>query len=357
MMKKILIIKLRHHGDVLLTWPVFTALKNRYPDAVIDAYVYDECKEILSGHPAISRIYTKQKGDPRGVAWFFRELKQLLVFFKQKYDLVFNLTEGDCGAIVSFISRAQRRVGVHPRGTGFLGKKYCYTDWILYPDKPRHTVEKHLDALRVIDIFPDITERLLGFFIPEEAVNSMRVILKKATPYVLIHPGSRRMFKSLSVSQMEQIISFLLENGRNVVITGSKDPEEMAYVEKITAKHMGHSKLFSLPGQIDLKELGLLIREASLVICVDSLPFHLSSVFKKEVIAFFGPTSEETWGPWQNPSAHIVTSKISCRPCYRSGCAGSLRSDCLERIPVMRIKQLITEILAKIDASHRRIVQ
>ena len=38
--KRTLIIKLRHHGDVLLSSPVFSVLKARAPHIEIDALVY-----------------------------------------------------------------------------------------------------------------------------------------------------------------------------------------------------------------------------------------------------------------------------------------------------------------------------
>lgn len=39
-LKKILVIKLRHIGDVLLTAPVFRALRENFPDAYIAALVF-----------------------------------------------------------------------------------------------------------------------------------------------------------------------------------------------------------------------------------------------------------------------------------------------------------------------------
>ena len=48
-----LVIKLRHLGDVLLTSPVFTVLKNHAPHLEIDALVYRDTEPMLSGHPAI----------------------------------------------------------------------------------------------------------------------------------------------------------------------------------------------------------------------------------------------------------------------------------------------------------------
>src|SRR5450631_2035753 len=53
-----LVTKLRHHGDVLLTSPVFSVLKRALPDAQIDALVYRDTAPMLEGHPAIARIHT-----------------------------------------------------------------------------------------------------------------------------------------------------------------------------------------------------------------------------------------------------------------------------------------------------------
>ena len=54
-LRRVLVIKLRHHGDVLLTSPVFSVLKNHAPHLEIDALVYQDTAEMLSLHPAISQ--------------------------------------------------------------------------------------------------------------------------------------------------------------------------------------------------------------------------------------------------------------------------------------------------------------
>src|SRR5258706_8275152 len=56
--KRALVIKLRHHGDVLLTSPVFTVLKNHIPHAEVDALVYADTAEMLTGHPSIANVHT-----------------------------------------------------------------------------------------------------------------------------------------------------------------------------------------------------------------------------------------------------------------------------------------------------------
>ena len=53
--KRVLVIKLRHFGDVLLTSPVFTVLDNQIPGVEIDALVYSETTPMLSDHPALNQ--------------------------------------------------------------------------------------------------------------------------------------------------------------------------------------------------------------------------------------------------------------------------------------------------------------
>src|SRR5574342_677632 len=88
--KKILVIKLRHHGDVLLTSPVFSYLKSQLPAAVIDALIYLETAPMLEGHPAISKLHLYDK------KWkeqsFFKRWKDEIALLKtirgQRYDML-----------------------------------------------------------------------------------------------------------------------------------------------------------------------------------------------------------------------------------------------------------------------------
>ena len=45
--ERALVIKLRHHGDVLLASPVLSVLKNRRPGIEVDALVYDDTAPML----------------------------------------------------------------------------------------------------------------------------------------------------------------------------------------------------------------------------------------------------------------------------------------------------------------------
>lgn len=332
--RKILVAKLRHHGDVLLSSPIFSALKGRYPDAEIDAYIYGETLPMLEGHPAISDFLLYDKGWKKLPVWkrFLKEMSLLRKIRKKKYDLVINLTEGDRGAIAAKVSKAPWAVGFDPEGDGMKGKTKCYTHLIKHTPRPRHTVEKQLDALRVLGIFPSLEERDLTFFIPPEVEEKMAQLLPER--YILVHPVSRWMFKTLPTATMIEVVRYLQERGERVVLTASPDPIEVEMNQAIAAACPG---VIDLSGKITLKELGAAIRGAALLVTVDSVPLHLASVFKTPTAAIFGPTCDLNWGPYRNPNAEVITLDYPCRPCYRPGCGGSGESDCLISLPAAAI--------------------
>ena len=336
--KKVLVAKLRHHGDVLLSSPLFSVLKERYPHLEIDAYIYSETHPMLEGHEAIDDflLYDKKWKSLSFFKRYIQEMKLLKKIRSKRYDLVINLTEGDRGAIAAKVSQAPFAVGFDPEGGGMKGKKSCYTHVIKHTPRPRHTVEKNLDALRVLGLFPTPEERSLCFAIPDEARETIQTLLPET--FVLFHPVSRWMFKTLPVSTMAAAIRFLQEKGEQVVLTGSPDTVEKAMNAQIAEQCPG---VIDLSGNISLKELGAAIDASRLLVTVDSVPLHIASALQKPTIAVFGPTCEKNWGPYRNPNAKVLTLPLSCRPCYRPGCGGSLKSDCLETFPSSQLIEAI----------------
>jgi len=343
--RKILIVKLRQLGDVLLTGPVFSALKARLPEAQIDAFVYSESIPLLEGNPAISSFIGYDRNWKKR-SFFYRlrqEAKLLRNIRRQGYDLVINLTEGDRGAIAAKYSKATVRVGFDPKGKGLFGKKKLYTHIAKNCPSLRHTVERNLDAVRRIGIFPEMEERDLFLQIDLSALERMKQ--QVGEKFILIHPTSRWRFKCWPVEKMRALAIALLEEGFQLVFTSGPDPIEVAMVNQITQGLNVHN----LAGKISLKELSALIQLSRLLICVDSLPLHLSSALKKPVLALFGPTSDITWAPWRNPHAQILSQNFSCRPCYQDGCGGSKRSDCLATLSVetvlLKAKSILNPLL------------
>jgi heptosyltransferase III len=345
--ERILVVKLRHLGDVLLTTPVFGALKKALPHARIDAYIYQEAFPMLEGHPALSEIIGYDRNWKK-LGWLGRlrkEAEMLQRIRRKRYDLVINLTEGDRGALAARLSHAKVRVGVDARK--------IYTHVVKNCPSLRHTVERQLDALRRIGIFPDTADRELVLIIPESAREAMRQKISWER-FILIHPTSRWRFKCWPVHSVASLARRLIDRGERLVFTSGPDPEERAMVDEIV-RPLPRPAIMNLAGLISLKELAALIERCAALVSVDSVPLHMASALKAPVVALFGPSSEVTWGPWRNPKARVVAHPMSCRPCYLDGCGGGKVSDCLHAISVESVLSEL-EVVAEVRSPGLRVV-
>lgn len=333
---KILLIKLRHHGDVLLVTPLIEACRFFFPLAKIDVLVYEECLTLLKYHKQVNELLSVNR------AWkkenFFKRMKAEISLLKKirqnSYDLIFNLTEGDRGALYTAFSKAACKVGIDPENKGLLGKKFLFTHLVNPNVGFKHAVEMNLDFLRKINLFPPQDKREASLIYTSQDHEHIKQYYKEKT--VLIHPVSRWMFKAVLPKTIKEVLVRLLQEGYKVIITGSNDPEEIKYNQEVL-KGIDSSFVTDLSGKLTILELAALIDLCDAIITVDSLPMHIAAIYKKPQVAIFGPTSWVKWAPWRNPYAKIVTLGLPCQPCYKAGCQNSKKSDCLVTLPAKAI--------------------
>lgn len=346
-LSRALIIKLRHHGDVLLASPVFSALKHAAPQCEIDALVYDETEPMLAGHPAIAQIHCIGRRWRRLNA--FARLRQEWRLFsrlrQRRYDLIVHLTDSWRGAWLTRGLRPAYSVAPCDRRMlpSFLWRS-AFTHLAPLPQTVRHTVEQHLDVLRRLGIQVPQQVRTL-FFAPDHAAeqrirNSLAEHGLTRKGFIHVHPTSRWLFKAWTEAGYAETISALGDRGLRVVMTAGPDAREVAMAERIAAR--SHPAPLNLAGQLTLKELGAVIAAARLSICVDSVPMHIAAAAGTPVTALFGPSDEREWGPWRVPH-RVVTTPPSCRPCRLDGCGGGKVAECLTDLTT-------AEVLAAVDA-------
>ena len=136
---------------------------------------------MLEGHPAIKNFFLYDRKIKKLPLFtrLWKEAKLLWQIRKAGYDLVVNLTEGDRGALVAFFSKSRFRAGFDPQNKGFRGKRSIYTHMAKTPNGQRHTVERQLDFLRRIGIFPETDEKELTFHVPTAAREKMQKCLQE----------------------------------------------------------------------------------------------------------------------------------------------------------------------------------
>lgn len=346
-LRRALVIKLRHHGDVLLSSPVISALKQAAHQCEIDALVYADTQPMLAEHPALTQLHTIDRNWKRlGIVRQAQAEWRLLAGLRaRRYDLVIHLSVHRRGAWLVRLLRP--RWSVAPRYTGaFWDSSFSH----FYPAQSnphRHTVESNLDSLRILGYEPTADDKRVILVPGAAAEGRVDALLAEhgldRGKFVHVHPSSRWSFKCWPMDRVAALCDELAQRGWPLVLTAAPDDKERAMVTQVQAA--ARTPIVDLSGRLSLKELAALTARARLFVGVDSAPMHIAAAMGTPTVAIFGPSGDQEWGPW-NVAHRIVASTIhDCRPCGRDGCNGSKISECLTTLPVAQVLGACKELL------------
>ncbi|MDI6801161.1 MAG: putative lipopolysaccharide heptosyltransferase III [Thermodesulfovibrionales bacterium] len=359
--KNILVVKLRHIGDALLTVPVFRALRENFHDAHIAVLVNSGTEEVLTGNPLINEmiVFDRNMKGEKIIGRFERELAFLLMLRKKHFDMAIDLTSGDRAAVISFASGARYRIAYDPLGQGFAGKRYIYTH-LGEKNERQHMVLQNLDLIKQFGI--STANLAVDFYIPDEAKSFVKSIfeangIKDDDKVVHVHPTSRWTFKCWKDEYMAEVIQWLLEKGVKVIVTSAPDARELDRTKKILSLvgdspdstappvNQGLSPL-DLCGKTTIKQLAAISQASDLFLGVDSAPMHIAAAAGTPVVALFAMTDEVQWGPWNGDKHYVIREKMECMPCPKGGCEGLPLRKCMEAIKPDAVKNIIKACLA-----------
>ena len=348
-LKRALVVKLRHHGDVLLTSPVFTSLKEAAPGVEIDALVYADTRPMLDGHPSISEVFGVGR-DWKNLSFANRlgkELQLLRSLRARRYELILHLSEHPRGAWLARVLGCRYAVAPDYGGRSKFWRNSFSHRVSLAKNARRHMVEWNLDALRRIGVYPSEQRDLVlvpGDQAEREAENILARHGLQKKGFVHLHPASRWPFKCWTPNRYAALIRTLMRRGDRVVITAAPDEWEKNYVEIILG--MCEEKPISLAGQLSLKSLAALTSRAKVFVGVDSAPMHIAAAMAAPVVALFGPSGEAEWGPWGRNTRVVSSSRFPCRPCGVDGCGGGKHSECLATLSEADVLKAMDEVLS-----------
>jgi len=322
---KVLIYQGKNLGDVLLSTPVSRVLCRLNPNVSIIWVVKPASRAILSASPNVMAVID----EPKSIfSAFFLGVKH------RKIDLFIDL-HGSKGSTAMFLGATPK----YSTGVPTLKPKFFRMHSHTLSKKPvvgRHKIEENLDCLRRLGCTVSASEKR-----PLVARGS-EIVSRQDRPYIIVHPGSRWLFKTTPMSFWVDLICKLRERtGFEIKVTGSNEDFEGGFSSEIAVA----SKAVNLVGKTSLQQQISLIAGASLFVGVDSFCAHLASTFEISGAVIFGPTDEKVWGPLQEVSNLIVikSEQHTCRPCGLDGCGRGKVSDCLTVIDAAKVAGQLLE--------------
>lgn len=354
--QRILVIKLRHFGDVLLTTPLLSTLHANYPNALIDVLVYNGTEAMLAGNRDVYLAYTVDRSLKRqGYKAQYRGEQALWNSLSTgHYDLVINLSDQWRAALYCRFLKPTFSLGfAYPKRNNRLWRT-CHS--LLVPvdgHDQQHTVLNNLDILAPLalpTLITKVTQAYRQCDIDEIDRLSQRHHL---TDFVLIQPTARWAFKTWSTAGFTQVIDYLTANGETVVLTGGRSADEAAMIADIMARCSLPQRVVNLAGRLDLPELAVLIDRAKLFIGVDSVPMHMAAALQTPSVVLFGPSNLQQWSPWQAP--HTLLWAGDYRPLPKTDAVDTATPErYLDAIPSGDVIRAINRQLNRlqISASH-----
>lgn len=350
--KRILIMKFRNIGDVLLITPLISNLKHNFPEASIDIALNKGTEEMITLNPQVNEILIYDRKKIKALPFIKKITSEIKFGFKiraKNYDLVINTTKGDRGNFIALISRATTKIGYRSKNI-FLKSVF---DFLLPLHKNRHMVDIGLESMNILNL--PITNKKVEIFWEKKSEKKVDSLLK-CKEFIHIHPVSRWMFKCIDDKTMANIIDYCeVKLKKKVVLSSAPIKKELDRISSILS-HV-NSKPINLSGKLSLKETAYLNSKAKFFIGVDTAIMHISAANNTPILAFFGPTAVYHWGPWDNNlynsgytktkgkqkmgKHQVIQQDWDCIPCLRDGCSGSKISDCLTKLDISEIIKLI----------------
>ncbi len=245
---RILVIKLRHHGDMLLITPLIHALKQQYPAAIVDVLLYEETRDMLAANPDIHQIYGldrrwKKQGKKHQLKMQWQLIQTLR---QQRYDMVLNLADQWPSAIISKLTGAATRIGFDFPKRRHPFWRYCHTALAATQQHNQlHTVQQNLSILAPLGIQLNDAPARMGYSEADWATSRALLPEDFRDNYIVIQPTSRWFFKCWREDRMSALINALSAEGYAVVLTSGPDDREKQMVETIIAGCPGAAALFS----------------------------------------------------------------------------------------------------------------
>jgi lipopolysaccharide heptosyltransferase II len=329
---RILVIKLRAIGDVLLSSPVIQNLRDFFPNAIIDFLTEKYAADVIVGNPWISEVLTFDRKSDSAVG-IIRSVQ------RKKYDLVIDLFSNPRSAIITGLSGAPTRVGFP-----FRWRKYAYNIIIPPNNGNIHNVEFNLEVLRRLEI---PVHHLEPYFPLSEQSRKFAEDWISRQPFqgktlVGLNPGGGWTTKKWGLEHYARLGDLISERHKGAIILlwGPGEEQEASFVHQEMK-----SQSYLIP-RTTLSQLGAIIDRCGIVVSNDSGPMHIAAALKVPTLGIFGPTNPIQQGPYGEGNRWVRNEALDCLECALTQCP--IGNICMTQLGVENVMDAFDKLQTRV---------
>jgi ADP-heptose:LPS heptosyltransferase len=341
----ILVIEYWNLGDLAILVPFLTNLRRSFPMSRISLLVSENLVSFLDGQEIVDEFIPVRvpwaqhfnrwrKYNPFSTRWI-SFARTLLALRRRQFDLGFSGRMDIRDNILLWLIGARRRIGYGIGGGGHL-----LTDRVR-PDLSRpHRADIWLHLLEAVGALPN--REFGGFRLTDgDAALARSFLLSRGIPsdafLIGVHPGARIATRRWGEERFAEIVRRILGENETHVLWFS-EPGRPCEAPPLERCH---------PVCLDFRSFLAVLSLCRLLVCNDSGPMHLSNILKVPVVAVFGPTRPEWFGPRGPQDRVLIRPEFWCRPCF-DYCVFD-HPYCLQAISVDEVWRVVEGICRRTD--------
>jgi ADP-heptose:LPS heptosyltransferase len=309
--EKILVCRLDHIGDIVMTTPAFRALKEKFPLAKLFVLTNEAGISILRENPYIDGFFSYNWPWPYDLrnnkfTWqHFRKLVKLAgeirkmgfhIFIDFRGDVRMLLVWGVCSFIP--VRVFYNRIGGKSLATHAADHK-----------AGMHELERVNATLASMNLSKYYNRGEIhlvdeDYFQAEQKLKLINVSFGQQE-YVVISPFAAKEIKEWQLLNWKKVIQHITDSYElDIYVIGTNDNYQDG--ENLAGNVQAG---FNLCGKTSLREVSAIISKARLVLGVDTGTLHIASCFDVPVVALFGPTDSNQYRPY-GPFCEVIDLDI-----------------------------------------------
>lgn len=303
---RFLLIRLGSMGDVIHAIPAAAALRDTFPESVVDWVIDPKWTRLLDGNPTIDNVIALDRKNVRKMLTTIGHMRAA------KYSCAVDFQALYKSAVVAYASRAPRRIGFQSSYAREGLAALFYTDRL----NPRgaHKVDHNLTLVEAAGAKVSEPQFPIAIHVHDEEVAVAELARNSINEFFVLNPGGGWRSKCWPPARYGELHRKLVERygWRGVVSIG---PGEHSLAHELISAAGDPAPAAILLG---IGPLMALMRRAKFVVSADTGPLHLASALGAPVVGLFGPTDPSRNGPY-SPDDVVVRNLRTSVTTYRRG--------------------------------------
>lgn len=296
---KILVIRYKFIGDVLMTSVICNSLKQTFPQSQVDYMVHDISASLFANHPYIDNVIPITISERHNPWQYF---KTVLRVAKHRYDIIIDASSIEKTKIISLLSpQATYRIGRKKKWRNNL----AYTHAIPKTAEKGDKIEQRLNMLAPLEntginvikdnhMIVNLTDSEKGFmrqYMVKQGIDFKKTILAFSVSAKL----SQKKWRS---DYMQQVVKHCLDKYDVHIVLYAGAEHELHDIKNFHQKLDSHPAIFSNIKTNNIRDLAALFANCHMFIGNEGGPRHISQALDLPSVAIFSPSADRvSWLP------------------------------------------------------------